>query len=160
MEYKIIYIENPPSDFEPKHFDTQAGLAGKKGKIILNNELKLSAKKINPFSLILPLLLLSIATSFSTGHFSFLFPFVVILAVIFLVLTIVFLVRSKTEKIAMRFDEIKSLNLHEYEAGFFKIRRFVINFKTNSKDIWMQSVFGKKDKDQKIYNDLKSKILH
>jgi len=160
MEYKIIYIENPSSDFEPKYFDTQAGLDGRRGKIVLNNELKLSAKKINPSSLILPLLLLSIATSFSMRRFSFLFPFVVILAVIFLILTIVSLVRSKTEEIIIKFDEIKSLDLHEYGAGFLKIKRFVINFKTNSKDIWMQSVLGKKDKDQEIYDVLKSKILH
>jgi len=158
MEYKIIFIENPPSDFEPKYFDTQAGFAGKRGKVILNNELKLSAKKINPFSLILPLLLLSIATSFSTGHFSFLFPFVVILAVIFLILTIVSLVRSKTEEIIIKFDEIKSLNLHEYGAGFLKIKRFVINVKTASKDMWIQSHNGKKD--QEIYNTLKSKMFH
>jgi len=153
--YKIIFIENPPSDFEPKYFESQAQLAGKKGKAILNNELKLSAKKINPFLPTLTILLLGISTSIRTGHFSFLFPFVLILTVIFLILTIVSLVRSKTEDTIIKFDEIESLNLFEYEVGPFKIKRSVINIKTSSRDLWLQSIGGKQDKE--IYNNLKSK---
>jgi len=158
MEYKIVFIENPPSDFEPKYFDTQAQIAGKKGKVILNHELKLSAKKINPFLSILLIFLVGVTTSVGIRYFSPLFPFVVILAVIFLILAVVSLVRSKTEEIIVGFDEIKSLNLHEYEAGFLKIKRFVINIKTASKNIWMQSDGGKKD--QEIHSTLKSKIYH
>ncbi len=150
--YKIIFIENPSSNFEPKHFESQKELTGKKGTAILDNELKLSAKKVNPFLITLAILLLIITQA---RYFSFLFPFILILIIIFLILTIVSFARSKTEETIIRFNEIKSLDLQEYGAGLLKIKRTVINIKTSSKDIWITGVDDKEN--QKIYDVLKSK---
>ena len=151
MKYKVVIVENPPPDFEPKYFDSEATYSSKRGELFFNDEIKLESRKSYPgWFLTLALLLIGI----STGA-SFLFLPMLILTGIFIVGAVVALIKMRKKEITIiNYKEIKSLSLHEYPRGLLKIKALVINLKTNSKNLWISA--DKKTED--LYNFLKEKI--
>jgi hypothetical protein len=152
MKYDVIFIENPPKDFEPKYFESEALIEGKRGSLILNEDIKFVVKKAN-YLLISSAIILLLTISFTIRVFSPLSPIMIILFIVSCILLAFPLIRTKKEEMIIKYDEINSLDIFEYEAGLLKTKRFVINIKTNTKNIWIQS----RKRDEEIFNALKSK---
>ena len=174
--YRIGYLDNPFQvipDFKPEYLQNGQFLPYiKTGKLVFSDShikiegRKISMKFFNLIMLILPLVLLA-ATWIGHAEFNSLNFFIVIILslffIAFLVADIIFIIKSfkKEEDSAINIKDIEFLKVHEIEAGPFKIKRNVLNFKVANKDYWiLPSGFkGNKKEVEEILSNFRERGL-